>query len=635
MCGICGFSGIEQPGLIESMAETLRHRGPDNSGFAHDGDVALGHRRLSIIDVAGGQQPLTNEDESLTLICNGEIYNYQELREGLIQRGHRFKTRSDSEVILHLYEEEGSDCLTRMNGMFAIALFDHRTREIFLARDRIGIKPLYYSHAGDRFLFASEMKALLEYRGLETEIDPLAIDHYLALRYVPGPGTLFNSIKKLPAAHYAIFGGGRLQLVRYWQPELYGGDYALSDREYEEGFRECFERSVRRRLVSEVPVGAYLSGGLDSSVIVAAFSKLIDQPVRTFSVGFGFQHDEVEQASATADFLGCEHTQVNCRADDLLLLPTIVHHLDEPIGDPIVVPMYLLAREAKKQVTVILTGEGADEMLGGYLFHKALLRGRQLATLLPGPLRRTLLDPAVRLTPAQLINLAFDYPASLGKRGKRKLVDFLDLLGPGNLSAAYHHLISLFDPADVDEIYTPSFREAVDAASARPEGIRASANGTAPLLNRILHLQFEHWLQDDILMKQDKMSMAHAIEGRVPFLDHELVEYSLRLPPRLKISRSVNKAILRSYAADLLPTEVANRKKAPFYLPLDEYLLHSGYRELVADTLSASAVKSRGLFRPAAIEALRRRATGGEFLYDKQVFSLVALELWFRDAVDH
>ncbi len=633
MCGICGFSGLQQPGLIEAMADSMRHRGPDSSGFLHDGDIALGHRRLSIIDVAGGQQPLENEDGSLVLICNGEIYNYKELRRELMERGHRFRTRSDSEVILHLFEELGPECLARFNGMFAFALFDRRQRQLFLARDRIGIKPLYYAHAGDRLLFASEMKALLQYRELRTEVDPLAVHRYLALRYVPGPGTLFRGIRKLPAGHYLIFGPGGMRLVRYWQPELYDGDYRLSDREYEEEFRELFERSVRRRLISEVPVGAYLSGGLDSSVIVAAFSRLVEQPVKTFAVGFGYRHDEVEQAAETAERLGCDHTQVECTAEDLLRLPTIVHHLDEPIGDPIVVPMFLLAREATKRVTVILTGEGADEIFGGYLFHRALLRGRQLGDWLPGPLRRALLEPAVRLAPARLINLAFDYPASLGRRGKRKLVDFLGLLGPEDLAAAYRHLISLFDSTDLDELYTAGFRESVDAAIAATPA--ALANGRGPLLNRILHLQFEHWLQDDILMKQDKMTMAHSIEGRVPFLDHELVEFSMRLPPRLKINGSVNKAILRSYAAQVLPPETAKRRKLPFYLPLDRYLSHPGYGELVADTLSGPAVRSRGLFEPASIEALRRRATGGEFLYDKQIFSLVALELWFRDAVDH
>ncbi|MFQ5349929.1 MAG: asparagine synthase (glutamine-hydrolyzing) [Thermoanaerobaculia bacterium] len=367
------------------MADSMRHRGPDSSGFFRDGEVALGHRRLSIIDVAGGQQPLENEDGSLVLICNGEIYNYQRLRQELIERGHRFRTRSDSEVVLHLYEESGPACLSRLNGMFALALFDRRTRQLFLARDRIGIKPLYYARAGSRFLFASEIKALLRWPALDTEVDALAIHRYLALRYVPGPGTLFHSIHKLPAAHYAIFAEGELQLVRYWQPELWDGEYPYSEQDYEEQFRELFERSVRRRLISEVPVGAYLSGGLDSSVIVAAFSKLIDRPVKTFSVGFGYSHDEIEQAAETARHLGCDHTQVDCTAEDLLLLPTIVHHLDEPIGDPIVVPMYLLAREATKQVTVILTGEGADEIFGGYLFHRALLGGRQTRGGCRGP----------------------------------------------------------------------------------------------------------------------------------------------------------------------------------------------------------------------------------------------------------
>ncbi len=633
MCGICGYIGIKEEGLLEKMTETLTHRGPDNVGYFQNGDVGLGHRRLSIIDVAGGHQPMENEDGSLVLICNGEIYNYQELREQLLSRGHKFSTKSDSEVILHLYEDKGPECLQCMNGMFAIAIYDTIKRRLFLARDRLGIKPLYYVDLSGQFLFSSEFKAILRYRRFEPTINPQAISDYLSLRYVPGPGGMFRELRKLSAAHYAIVQNGQVSLERYWQPELFNGPFEGNDDEYLEGFASLFESSIKRRLISEVPLGAYLSGGLDSSTIVAAMSKLVSKPVRTFSVGFDYEHDELAEAAAVAKLLGCKHTEIACRASDIELLPEIVYHLDEPIGDAIVVPMYQLAREAKKDVTVILTGEGADEMLGGYLFHKALLMGQQIARVVPEWLRDTVLSTALKLTPASLINLAFDYPADLGTRGKTKVLDFLKLLEPQQLQSAYLHLISLFDERDTKELYSNDFRACINAESLidnHPDILHSSAHP----LNRILHLQFPHWLPEDILMKQDKISMAHAVEARVPFLDHELVEYALKLPPSRKIRGRQTKYILRKYAKRFLPKEITNRRKMPFYMPLEKSFSEPVFKELMHDTLSEGAVRNRGIFRPEAILKLCGAMKKGEFVYIKQIFSLIVLELWFRMAVD-
>jgi asparagine synthase (glutamine-hydrolysing) len=614
------------------MTAALEHRGPDSDGRFRTDHASLGHRRLSIIDVAGGQQPIANEDESVFVICNGEIYNFRELRDELHARGHRFRTNSDTEVILHLYEEHGPDgCLQRLAGMFAFALYDTRERLLFVARDRLGIKPLYYMEHGSRFLFASESKSIMRYGGFEPTLDPDVVHQYLALRYVPGPGGMFREIRKLPAAHYALFREGALSLHRYWTPELYAGPFEGSADDYLEGFADHFERSIRRRLVSEVPLGAYLSGGLDSSVIVGAMSRITSEPVRTFTVGFDFEHDELEDAAETARMLGCRHTEVECRVQDVSLLPDIVYHLDEPIGDAIVIPMYLLAREAKKQVTVVLSGEGADEILGGYLFHKVLSTAHRFARTVPPGVRRALVSPALAAVPAGLLDRAFSYPGALGQRGKQKLLDLLELLEPGQLPEAYSHLISLFDRRDTQSLFTDDFRQQLRGQRALAE---AAGAGGAPWLNRLLHLQFEHWLPDDILTKQDKMSMASGIEARVPFLDHDLVEYALRIPPDLKIRRGVSKYILRRYAARLLPSEVAARPKRPFYAPVEKYLEDPAFRDLLEDTLSERSVKERGLFRPEAIAALRRRMHAGEFVYVKQVFSLIVLELWFRMAVD-
>jgi asparagine synthase (glutamine-hydrolysing) len=633
MCGICGFTGFRDDALLAQMNGALCHRGPDSAGDLITDQASLGHRRLSIIDVAGGRQPIENEDGTLSVILNGEIYNYRELREQLLARGHTLRTQSDTETILHLYEDYGPDCVNKLIGMFCIALWDAKRQQLFLARDRVGIKPLYYLEHNGRFLFASELKALLHYPGITPTLDPAAVHRYLALRYVPGPGTMFREIRKFPAGFHAVVKQGRATFTRYWEPRLYDGAFDRSEESYLEEFAERFERSIRRRLIAEVPLGAYLSGGLDSSVIVAAMSRLTNQPVRTFTVGFDFEHDETRDAAATARQLGCQHTEIACGVDDIALLPRIVWHLDEPIGDAIVIPMFLLSREAKKQVTVVLTGEGADETLGGYLFHRALLSGHRLARAVPQFLRRSLLIPAVRATPTSALNLAFDYPASLGERGKLKVLDFLSLLEPEDLPDAYLHLISLFDGRDTGQLYSGEFRRSLDGGAVSV-GTLGGDNRRAPFLNRALHLQFDHWLPDDILMKQDKMTMASAIEGRVPFLDHELVEFSLTLPPWMKIRRKRPKYILRKYAARLLPAATTSRGKKPFYAPVEKYLEHPLFREIVDDALSPESVRRRGLFRPEAVSALREATTAGEFVHVKQVFSLVLLELWFRMAVD-
>jgi len=618
--------------LLGAMSQSIAHRGPDDRGAFQEGEVGLAHRRLSIIDPHGGHQPLKSEDGSVVLVANGEVYNHEALRGQLLDRGHEFATRSDSEVILHLYEEVGAKCVEQLNGMFAFAIWDRRARRLLLARDRLGIKPLYYAQLGEKLLFASELKAILRHAALQASLDPFALRQYLALRYVPGPGTLFREIRKLPAGHTARFEAGELHLDRYWRPPLEAGPFQGDERAYLEGFRECFERSVQRRLIADVPLGAYLSGGVDSSTIVAVMSKFMAAPVRTFTVGFGYEHDELSQAAETAKLLGCCHTEIACRPRDIALLPEVVWHLDEPIGDAIVVPMYQLAREASREVKVVLSGEGADELLGGYLFHRALLWGRRLARL-PRSLRRGVLSRLVGLVPASVLNLAFSYPAALGERGKQKVLDFLMLLDEEQLPHAYRHLISLFDERDCEGLFSAPFEREVGKASPS-NAMLACPTTDAPYLNRVIDLQFDDWLPDDILMKQDKVSMAHGVEARVPFLDHELVEFALCLPPAMKTRGFASKSILRRYAAGMLPRATRRRRKMPFYLPVEQVLEQAAFQEVMADVLSEQVVRERGFFRPKAVEDLKRELRGGEFVRGKQVLSLVILELWMRAFVD-
>ena len=617
----------------------MRHRGPDDYGYYHEGDVHLGHRRLSIIDLAGGKQPMQNTDGSLTIVFNGEIYNYQELKRWLESKGHSFHTSSDTEVLLRLYEVLGSAALERLNGMFAFAVYDHKRKELFIARDRVGIKPLYYLQAGRRFLFASETKSLLCYRQWSPTINPLAIDAYLAMRYVPGDTTMFQELKRLPAGHYMIFREGRVSLHRYWRPQLFDGPYPRSQESYLEEFGELLESSVRRRLISDVPFGAYLSGGIDSSVIVALMSRMVSNPVKTFSVGFDYKHDELNEAAFTANHLGCDHHEIPCRAEDIALLPRIVHHLDEPMGDAIIIPMYQLSQAAKKEVTVILTGEGGDEVLGGYLFHKLMWAGNLYQDLVPRFIHQHGVMPLLQAVPTGAMDALFQYPAYLGERGKTKVLDYLQLLQPQQIEQAYWHLISLFDDRDKADLFSEDFKNELNKernkqANAKPTATISNANYSGPYLNRLINLQFDHWLPDNMLLRQDKTGMANAIEGRVPYLDHTLVEFAQKLPPNLKLRQLVGKYILRRFAKELLPKQVTQRRKMPFYVPIENYFQQPVFQQQLDEFLSESSVKNRGIFQVGAVTRLKTAMDRKEFMLVKQVFSLMVLEMWFRIFVD-
>jgi len=636
MCGICGFIGIEEDGLLERMTEALHHRGPDDCGCFAEGDVGLGHKRLSIIDLAGGHQPMFSPDGNLVIVFNGEIYNFAELRQALIGEGQRFATSSDTEVLLRLYQLEGAGALQKLNGMFAFAVYDRGRRELFLARDRVGIKPLYFVHDSGRFLFASETKSLMRYSGWRRTLNAHAIADYLKLRYVPGSTGMFQEVQRLPPGHYLRFKDGEARLNRYWSPPIVHEREERSEQDYEDELARLLRTSVRRRLITDVSFGAYLSGGLDSSVIVALMSEIVSAPIKTFSVGFDYEHDELSQAAATARLLGCDHTEIACRPSDLALLPDVVYHSDEPLGDAISIPMFMLAREAKKQVTVILTGEGADEIFAGYLFHKVLWGGGIYRRRVPSIVRRRMIRPLLALTPAAVMNVAFRYPAYLGRRGKLKALDYVDLLEHGTLDESYRHLISLFDARETDELFTREFEGLLREQTApwTPRASTAGKDSAGEEFDRMLRLQFGHWLPDNMLLRQDKVSMASAIEGRVPYLDHEVIDFAFRLPRKLRLRRLVGKHLLRRLAADVLPKETAERRKMPFYVPVENYFTDPVFMELVDDLLGEDSVRRRGIFRPEAVARLHGSLRRREFLLVKQVFSLLTLELWFRIFVD-
>jgi len=623
--------GIYDSQLIERMNNTLEHRGPDDAGLFRDADVALGHRRLSIIDLAGGHQPMETTDGSLVIVFNGEIYNFKELRDELVSKGVRFETLSDTEVLLRLYQQEGASSLKKLNGMFAFAIFDRKRRELFLARDRIGIKPLCYLELPGRLLFASDPKALLQYPDWSRDINPHAVRDYLALRYVPGQQSMFSAIQHLPPGHFMRYRDGNCEISRYWSLPSPGLGGHHSEQSNLEELEQLLERSVSRRLIADVKFGAYLSGGLDSGLIVALMSKISNTQVKTFSVGFDYEHDELSQAAATAELLGCDHQELMFSAQDISLLPELVYHSGEPLGDAINLPMYKLAREAKKEVTVILTGEGADEIFGGYLFHKVLWAAQIYHKLVPGPIRDWLVRPLLQACPPQLLNLAFQYPAYLGGRGKQKALDYLDVINTGDQDAGYRHLISLFDNRDMQTLFTPEFEAQLQAKSVL---WTAPTDLLDPSFDQILRLQFGHWLPNNMLARADRMSMASGIEARVPFLDHELVEFAFSLPRNMKLNNLSGKYLLRKVAKRLLPKVTANRKKMPFYVPMENYFQDSNCIEMMNDLLGEQSVRRRGIFRPEAIAQLLGAIHHKEFILAKQVFSLMTLELWFRTFVD-
>ncbi len=630
MCGIYGFAGFDEPGLLDRMAERLRHRGPDGIGSWRHPGLTMGMRRLSIIDLAGGQQPIANEDGTVVVCQNGEIYNYVELTEELKRLGHLFRTRSDTEVIVHAYEQWGVDCLARFNGMFAIALYDLGRERLFLARDRCGQKPLYYWDRGGRFIFASEIKAILESRQVTRAPNPAALDAYLCLRCVPEPATMFAGIQTLPAAHYLLRGAdGASTLRRYWDVTLRREEEACrSGREYLEELEALFFDAVRIAMRSDVPVGAYLSAGVDSSLIVAAMRRY-NERINTYSIGFRSPVDETAAAARTARLLGANHHEIYCLAEDFDLLPRVIWQMDRPVGDMLIIAFYKLAAAASRDLKVVISGEGADEMFAGYSFHKVIQWVNTYRRLAPDWLHRGAVLPLLRAAPVALLNRFFEFPAYLGATGKERLVDFLGRYDRRNLSENYVALKTLWSLDERRAIYSDQFKAAAGDAWIPP--VRDSGG---PFLDRLLKLQYADWLQDWALIRQDKNAMAHSLEVRLPYLDHRLIELAFRMPPRLKIRGLRDKVIERRLAAKLLPPEVVRRPKVPFFFPVEYLFQHPKVRDWIQLTLNEERVRRRGYFDPAKIKVLVDRLLRRDFVQVKQVMSLVILELWHQIFID-
>jgi asparagine synthase (glutamine-hydrolysing) len=631
MCGIAGFAANRPESwastIIERMVERLVHRGPDDKGVLVSDSVALGMRRLSIIDVDHGRQPITTNDGALSIVYNGEIYNYQDIKSELERLGWSFKTNSDTETLLLAYQAWGIECLDRLRGMFAFSILDHRDGSLFIARDRLGIKPLYYAIVGNELIFASEVKAILEHPAIVREVNPVALNDYMTLRYVSGPNTMFKGINKFPPSHYMFWRSGKKKLQCYWRPDK-RKPWQGSSREAQEAFDTLFDEATRLRMISERPVGAFLSGGLDSTAIVISLAKQFPERLKTFSVGFDWEGDELSLAAKTAKRVGTDHHEIICRRKDTALLPQIIWHLDEPVGDGIILPMFLLSSLAAQTVTVVQSGEGADEIMGGYFMHRVMKLASLYAGSIPGWLQDKGFLPLVKRIPARLLNRIFDYPGELGESGKQRLVEFLRILRHESTAEQYRFMISLFSDDERQDLLTSDYWH--DNGKFRGTGDK----GKLLDFNHMLALQFDHWLPDDILCKQDKISMAKSLEARVPFMDHKLVELVNSFPASYKLRRWQGKMTLRRYLKNNGAEDVATRRKMPFYIPIDQYLETGPLAALVDDLLSESSVHRRGVFKWESIRHMRSTTKGGGFLFGKKLFSLAMLELWYRIFID-
>jgi asparagine synthase (glutamine-hydrolysing) len=637
MCGINGIvlrgraaeRGVDRR-VLERMRDVIRHRGPDDCGLLLEGNVGLGHRRLSIVDVAGGHQPMPNEDATLHVVYNGEIYNHADFRAGLEARGHTYRTHCDTETILHLYEEKGARCVEDLRGMFAFAVWDSRRQELFLARDRLGVKPLYYVHAEDGSLyFASEIKSLLEARAVRPEINYRALPDYLANHGTSGDETLFAGVRRLAPGHTLLWRDGRVRVEKYWDvsyaPREGVGARPRMDDEYVAEWSELFRTSVRLRLMADVPLGMFLSGGIDSSAIAAVMSGLVEEPVKTFSVAFAEREaNELHYARLVAERFKTDHHETVVSPSEFFgALPRLVWHEDEPLAHPSSVALYFVSRLAARHVKVVLTGEGSDEMLAGYeRYYKTVLQlslGPRYHRLVPRPLRRAVAE-RLRALPA-------------GSRLRHKLTRTFLCLEP-DVESLYFDNFAVFPTAMQRGLLTRETLERAGGALDPYADMRRyfDAADSESLLDRMLYADMKTYLHE-LLMKQDQMSMAASIESRVPFLDHKLVEYTARLPEHMKLRRGLNtKYVLRRAMRGVLPEAILTRGKMGFPVPVGKWF-RGEFRGVLDEYVLGERALSRGVFEPEFVRGLVARHAAGEE-HSERLWALVNFEMWLRQFVD-
>ncbi|HBE81581.1 MAG TPA: asparagine synthase (glutamine-hydrolyzing) [Pyrinomonadaceae bacterium] len=627
---MCGIVGIVNNGdrkasreVLERMNRAILHRGPDDDGFYVNKNVGLAMRRLSIIDLASGKQPIRNADNTKWIVFNGEIYNYQELRKDLEKRGHRFYTNSDTEAIVHLYDEYGVDCLQHLRGMFAMAIWDETEQDLFLARDRVGKKPLLYSlqQNGD-LIFGSEFNAVLQHPDISREVDNEAIDSYLSYLCVPAPMTAFKAIRKLEPGHWMKWKSGQIAMERYWLPD-FSKKIKITEEEAIDETTRILRESTKLRMISEVPLGAFLSGGVDSSTVVALMAQESSGPVKTFSIGFEEQDfSELKYAKRVAEHVGAEYNEFIVRPNALEILPTLVEHYGEPYADSSAIPTYYVAKETRKHVTVALNGDGGDESFAGYERYAAM-KAASTFQKIPAVVRMMFVENPLRIMPA------------LGP-GNRPIERWINFLRASALSKEerYFKWVSTFDHNAKATMYTDEFRASLLGKQAFSTiGKWFSSENGIGSLDSLLRIDQLTYLPNDLLTKVDIASMANSLEARSPFLDHKLIEFAASIPESIKMNRFETKSLLKKVAVRLVPKDVVYRKKMGFGVPIGKWF-RSEMKNLVCDALLSSRSMRRGLVRPDVVTQYVKEHIDGKADHSFRIWTLLMLELWFQRFID-
>ena len=636
MCGICGkiyFDSQAQVSQqrIHEMCEVIAHRGPDESGVYVNRQVGLGHRRLSIIDLSSGQQPMCNARRDLWIVYNGELYNFPELRKNLESLGYTFQTQSDTEVILHLYDEYGTACVKVMRGMFAFALWDERRQRLFLARDRTGQKPLFYIVTDDAILFASEIKSILQDPVVKRELNLTAMHRYLTYGYVPPPDTMFQNIRKLPPAHTLVCHNGYTRKEQYWDltytPKI---QYSVND--IKSALLEQLQEAVRIRMMSEVPLGAFLSGGIDSSIIVALMAQYSERPVKTFSIGFKEKEfNELPYARLVAEKFGTEHHEFIVEPDAVEILPKLVWHFDEPFGDSSAIPTYYLSQMTSQHVKVALNGDGGDESFAGYLRYVGYLLVRVYRNI-PHSLRKSLLAPLINSWYA-LINQPYIIPSWF--RAFFRRVKLLSDLALKSKREYYVDNLVLFRNPEKLSLYTDDVRKQLQSINSLSYTFSYfDADNALHDTDKMMYSDIMTYLPGDLLVKVDRMSMAHGLEGRSPFLDHKLMEFAATIPPQYKLRGTRLKFLLKQLGKTWYPDDFLNRPKKGFSVPIGKWFRHE-LREMVRDIAFSSYLVQEGVLNGATLRHILQEHQCGKIDHRQQIWLFLNLELWYRMFICH
>ena len=631
MCGIVGIYGFEDKSLIRKMADIMGYRGPDQEGFYFDKNICLGHKRLSIIDLsAKGRQPIFNDDKSLVIVYNGEVFNFQEIRKELEKKGCHFNSNTDSEVVLKAYEQYGVKCLEKFNGFFAFAIWDSRKKIVFLARDRLGVKPLYYTKNKDYFIFASELKSILLYEEFQKKINWPAVDSFLTLRYIPGNLTAVQEIYKLEPGYYAILDTKKnnLDVKKYWNLDYSDNGLDLNDNM--KILDTLMDDAVKKRMISDVPLGAFMGGGIDSTAIIKYMSKYADKPIETFTLGFEKADDvnEYDYAKLVSDYFNTNHHEIEMKAADITLLPKAIWHLDEPMADPNSVPLYILTKEARKKVTVVLTGEGGDEIFGGYEQYKIMQK----------------LDSYTKKLPEKLIaktaSLASGFMPSTSIFNK--LLTFASTID--NKSKSYVELLAIFNSIEKNGLYTDKTKSEINQNYTEIIFDKYFNNNHA-LLNKMLLADTKTLLPENLLMNLDKMGMANSMEGRTPFLDYRVVEFAATIKPELKLNGFNEKYILKKTMEGKVPKIITDRKKHRFHVPIDTwYNLY--LKDFSENLLSEKEILKYGHFNANYIKKLLNYQKSFSYravlkhneltrlYYARQLWNILVFDIWRRMFID-